>query len=504
MQFSNLESQTSQVSAAAQRIGTLQYLRAVAALSVVLYHASYYTEVFTHDHSFLPVFGGGFGAFGVFVFFALSGHLMALQAMRMAGRPALFMVHRLVRIYPIFWIICIIRIIAAVAFRTPLQFDPLVMMLSPVGERDYPLGVEWTLVYEVAFYILVCAIVAARLQRWIGLIGAGWLVAIALRTWFYGLYSPQFLTSLLELPISGVCTAFAAGLALPTLLARRWVGPSALPAGVLLITVSGYSRFGAFSTMLAGLGCTLMVGWAASLIQGVNNSAILGRLGDWSYAIYLVHVPALLSLGILLPGEGSLTMWASMVAFVLLVTPLFGTVDIVVHARLRRAADRWRWKSRACVLAAFAAMFAACMLLSAGQHRREAGAFGSVAVGNGSLIDGLERTGWHEDDRLVGSLDSVVRTGTLTIFSGWVNDPQDVLNRTSMLLLVGDTSVVAVPRSYRLDVIQVFGFAKAMLPTAFKRAIPSAGCPPNLDVRAIVISRRDKAYRMVSLEKCPA
>jgi peptidoglycan/LPS O-acetylase OafA/YrhL len=486
-----------------RRIDTLQYLRAVAAASVVLYHASYYTNVFAADPSFLSVFSGGYGTFGVFVFFALSGHLMALQAGRMAAQPMMFMVHRLVRIYPIFWVICAIRIAVAFALHTGLIFDPLVLMLAPVGARDYLLGVEWTLVYEIAFYILVCAIVAVRMERTIGLIGIAWVTAIAIHTYVYGPYAPQFSTSLLALPVSDVCTAFAAGLTLPTLLSKGWIGPASLPVGVFIVTASLYPTFAAFSTILVGIGCASIVGWAASIMQGVNRSAVLGRLGDWSYATYLVHVPVLTTVGVLFAGTGRSGVWASMVALVLVVTPLFGMADITLHARLRHAANRWGWKIRACVLTIFAALFVTCMALSAEQHRQEATNFGPISAGAGPVIEDLEQVGWHRNERLSGHLESVMRIGGLTYFSGWVNNKQDLLNRTSMLLLLGDRSLVAVPASYRSDIIKVFGLAHALSPTAFKRAIPDTGCPPGLEIRAIVVSRPSKEYRVIDAGKCP-
>ena len=182
-----------------RRVDTLQYLRAVAALSVVFYHASFYTNLYSGDSSLLQAFGGSFGTFGVLVFFALSGHFMAVQATRMAGRPMLFMVHRLIRIYPIFWLIFVVRIAVDYSLGTG-EFDPLVLLLSPVGLRDYPLGVEWTLVYEVAFYILVCVVITVRLERWIGVIGVAWVASILLHTWHYGWYAPQFTTSCLPYP----------------------------------------------------------------------------------------------------------------------------------------------------------------------------------------------------------------------------------------------------------------------------------------------------------------
>jgi exopolysaccharide production protein ExoZ len=78
----------------------LQYLRALAAVSVVVCHASYYLMAARGDSSLWVTFGRC-GLFGVMLFFAISGYLMAQLA---PGATSLrFMAHRLIRIYPPYW-----------------------------------------------------------------------------------------------------------------------------------------------------------------------------------------------------------------------------------------------------------------------------------------------------------------------------------------------------------------------------------------------------------------
>ena len=86
-----------------RRNRNLQWLRAFAALSVVLYHASVYLDRFVGDDRFLRLFDGRFGLLGVAIFFAISGYLMAEILPR--TDPWSFLTHRIVRIYPIFLIV---------------------------------------------------------------------------------------------------------------------------------------------------------------------------------------------------------------------------------------------------------------------------------------------------------------------------------------------------------------------------------------------------------------
>jgi hypothetical protein len=359
------------------------------------------------------------------------------------------------------------------------------------------------LVYEVAFYIFVCAVIATRLERWIGFIGLAWIASIIVHTWTYGWYSPQFTTNLLAIPMSAVSVAFAAGLVIPTFLAKDWIGSSALPVAAFIIAAASFPRFAAFSTVITGIGCATLVGWVASLAQRGNRSPVMSRLGDWSYAIYLVHVPVLVTVGTLATGLRGIELWAGMILLVLAVSPLFGLADITLHSRLRRAADGWRRVMLASVLVVFAGGFIACMILSVAQRHEEAAAIGPITSGGRAVVETLEQAGWHQNVQLAGALEPLARAGGLTYLSGWVNDPHNLLNWTSMLLLIGSTSTVAVPRSYRFDVIRAFRSAKSMAPTAFRKAIPDAVCPPGMAVHAVAISLSAKVFHTLNTVDCP-
>lgn len=85
------------------RINSLQAARAIAALCVVLYHASVYLEKIRGVADMHAIAGGGrLGTYGVITFFVISGYLMADLVKRYESTA--FLVHRLVRIYPIYWL----------------------------------------------------------------------------------------------------------------------------------------------------------------------------------------------------------------------------------------------------------------------------------------------------------------------------------------------------------------------------------------------------------------
>jgi peptidoglycan/LPS O-acetylase OafA/YrhL len=84
------------------RLLELDGLRGLAALSVVLYHYTYmYNQFFGHRTKPLATFSRGM--FGVDLFFIISGFVILMTVSR-ADNVLDFVVSRLSRIYPVYWV----------------------------------------------------------------------------------------------------------------------------------------------------------------------------------------------------------------------------------------------------------------------------------------------------------------------------------------------------------------------------------------------------------------
>ena len=118
------------------KLRSVQMLRAVAALLVVLHHAAP-----------LPL-----GAAGVDLFFVISGFIIASIA---PGQPPMrFLARRAARIYPLYWL-CQAPAFAQAALTSQLSAKLAFASLTLVslGQVSRPvLGVGWTLMFEVFFY----------------------------------------------------------------------------------------------------------------------------------------------------------------------------------------------------------------------------------------------------------------------------------------------------------------------------------------------------------------
>ena len=185
----------------ATKVDAIQYTRAVAALLVVFYHQTIYLARMAGNSGLHDLFGGRPGLYGVLAFFVLSGYLMADIAPKYV--PATFIVHRVIRIYPTYWL-CVL---ASVFFfgwlwlvtRPNADFVPniqhmllghgvsrdlLRLTLAPIVFDGYPLGIEWTLLYETTFYVIIFAVSMTGQLRFLPHLAIVWLLLIVWTMWF--------------------------------------------------------------------------------------------------------------------------------------------------------------------------------------------------------------------------------------------------------------------------------------------------------------------------------
>lgn len=143
-------------------IRPIQYLRGLAAMMVVWHHS-----VGQIDATLQFIHVPPWGAYGVDLFFAISGFIMLVTTWDKPISPVEFIGHRIRRIVPLYWAATLlmvgIAILSPELFKT-LRFDATSILkslffvpywsLAQAGQI-YPLLVPgWTLNYEMFFYAL--------------------------------------------------------------------------------------------------------------------------------------------------------------------------------------------------------------------------------------------------------------------------------------------------------------------------------------------------------------
>ncbi|WP_119255157.1 acyltransferase family protein [Shinella zoogloeoides] len=270
----------------------IQYLRALAALAVVLFHAAERS-----GHAF------AIGAAGVDVFFVISGFIMWVIVERRPVTPGRFLAERIRRIVPVYWLATGVMVAGALAGLFPnlvltaghvaasLFFVPA---RSPSSGELWPVLVQgWTLNYEMFFYaaFAACLLLPARLR--LPVMAAGFCLLVA-----FGLAvdgdAPLFVTY-----TRPIILEFVAGMLIGRLwLAGRVPGRSAA-LGLIGLGLAGFAVIGLFRLPFdewtcGPLACMLVCGTAAlDRHGGIARFTVPAMLGDASYSIYLWHTFAI-------------------------------------------------------------------------------------------------------------------------------------------------------------------------------------------------------------------
>jgi Predicted acyltransferases len=332
----------------AGRFQRIQILRALAAGAVLLYHTLHYVGEAT---GLGPVGRPWFVlAWGVQLFFVISGFVLSHVLLR--SRPNQFLIHRVLRIYPIYWMTVVLVAFVPLlggAAQSDQWLDPGVLLLLPIGPAIYPIGVEWTLIYEVFFYALLF------LLAWFG---APWITEGIMLVWIFAIWGADrilpsvwtsFTPELSQILFSGFNLPFIAGVLTYGVYRRG----GRMPVGIatmlgLLCLVLAYTTPKTeyqLAWQALGFACWVLAAVSAKPVQPSNlPQQVLVRLGDASYGLYLMHVPvitgAIVILGPWLPNPAVLAFVALSLALAL--GGLWGTFDVWLYRRLKsRVDDSW-------------------------------------------------------------------------------------------------------------------------------------------------------------------
>ncbi len=332
-------------------LNSLQACRAMAAILVVFYHTShgiFRLEKYFGHKPFGPLFDFGFA--GVDFFFVLSGFIMMHVHAKDFGQPralGAYFWKRFTRIYPAYWVV--LAAVVPIYFLVPsfgkgheCDSDVIVrtIALFPHPKMHMVLGVAWTLVYEVFFYVLFAVLI---LHRRLGMIlFVGWTACVLAYPWFES-YPWDFVFSYLHI-------RFLVGMGVALIL-NHWTlpAPRAIAcAGVAIFLGAGLidSYYGPLSPLQQTVGYTLGSALTlAGLVQAERSGLIappgwLVYLGNASYAIYLVHF---LTLSVLAKGAKAVRLDAYLPGGVLFLLHVLSAIGfgILFHHFVEHPLHAW-------------------------------------------------------------------------------------------------------------------------------------------------------------------
>lgn len=334
-----------------QRMDSLQCLRGLAAVAVVLFHLRGVEMKYLQGPALLDAVARYADA-GVDLFFVVSGFVMTTIAAgryTKAGASAQFLVKRAWRVLPMYWIFTTLVVVLMAVVPSMVnssyagQSVLASYMLIPHAQLPV-LTVGWTLVHEAYFYLVFAGAIAFVPERFVPVFLLLWATAIGVAPWLppgpetpahilvtnpltyefiagamLGIYWRHIPARLaLPLIVAGIAVAVAAAVALPE------AGPATMAVG----------------TRVACFGSAAVLLLAGAVVWEANGRFRAPRwltlLGDSSYSLYLTHIFVISAMGrawaVLSPAPA----WGGHLAFVVVSTFACCAAGYVVHARLER------------------------------------------------------------------------------------------------------------------------------------------------------------------------
>jgi exopolysaccharide production protein ExoZ len=291
-----------------QQIRSIQALRGIAALAVVLYHFTKLASEQSTARSLLWETGiGTVGAAGVDLFFIISGFVMVISAADRGTSPISFLACRALRIYPLYWFWT--TLLLALTFKgyfTPEVWSSKYLVASylllpytdigPFVEHVPLLGQGWTLSYEIYFYLIFALCLqgpkrfpVVRTVIALAVTGAAAVILDAPAPIRYVAASPL----ILEFAFGMLAARFYQWTS------RRWPCPrsQALPLAILCVggiwalsAVKLGSSLWAVRSIAFGIPClAILIGAVMFELAGRRPGRLLCNIGNASYSIYLSH-----------------------------------------------------------------------------------------------------------------------------------------------------------------------------------------------------------------------
>lgn len=298
------------------RLDALQFLRAFAATLVVVNHAIVADVQTGGDGLGLADFSGFVGRYAVEVFFVISGYIMVWTSLGRFGSPGYwrdFLVKRLTRIAPIYWVLSLVSLMKGLVahhkYSAAYVAFSFLFVPYPDGTRQDTmspvLGVGWSLNFEMLFYLVFAATAALRPRQSMLAIGAFFGALVA---WGFVAGTPAGTTGQVASYLADPITLyFVAGMACAHIAAAvRGAGLNRLPyreatllaVGITVVMSWYVYRSGrhdqiqwiqALPAVVVVLVCAAFRADAESRARTSVLYRFTQRLGDASYSLYLSH-----------------------------------------------------------------------------------------------------------------------------------------------------------------------------------------------------------------------
>ena len=285
------------------KLELVQVLRGIAACMVVIFHAQGMAINYVGSESFSGRIMGNLGAYGVDLFFVISGFIIRYAQPAAGYSAGSFARRRLQRVVPIYWLLTVVMLLAWLAlpglyrgaFPELSQIIRSFLFAAFLEGKSPVIYVGWSLEYEMLFYGVTSLLLLAKMN------GSLWTVICA---GFSALAMVGGLLSLTNIDVSSypavrfftssLLLEFALGVLIAEFFLKQrieWLPAAFVVFALVLVAIARPTdRAVLYGTSSA---IVLTIALHAENMRNWKAPAFLVRLGDASYSIYLVQVFAL-------------------------------------------------------------------------------------------------------------------------------------------------------------------------------------------------------------------
>lgn len=299
---------------------SIQVLRGIAAMAVILIHVSDMLQQYTDQHGLFCRLSHIWytGAAGVDLFFIISGFVM-VQSTRYAfqkpGAGRKFLARRFIRIVPLYWLYTSLMLILVLLPSTlkstsfsaiyTLKSFLFIPALNPTNGLNLPLLPQgWTLSYEVYFYLIYSVLLFFPRKQLPVTLSILFLLSIG-SSHLIHLQDP-----VLEVLTNPMLLEFVLGCYLAFLLDRLNLSSRTafltLTSGIILLLLSSFTTLGTEHRLFTwGIPMALVATGFVFLEKNAppHFPRFLLEMGNSSYSTYLSHVFVLLIIATLLKKD---------------------------------------------------------------------------------------------------------------------------------------------------------------------------------------------------------
>ncbi|HTN00149.1 MAG TPA: acyltransferase [Pedobacter sp.] len=263
----------------------IDLLRFIAATWVALFHFNETVNLQENWYRYVLKLG----YLGVPIFFVISGYCIMLAADHSSSAKD-FIIRRFFRIFPAFWFSMIV-VLTAIAFSmitigynsvTTLPKDAASIFLSislltvPFSKVEIINWVYWSLTYEIFFYLIIWLYLylPKKMQY-------PWLLMISILSIFIPKHEGWFFFFAQHWP------SFLLGMAVYFIVVKK----ESIMGGLFLTSAIIGLFYNVIHHPYFQLSCIITASLICISNYHVFRENFFSKLGDYSYAIYLIHVP---------------------------------------------------------------------------------------------------------------------------------------------------------------------------------------------------------------------